>query len=41
MKEDGALVTGVEKKLKKEYCAEIQLQETALWIQPTIYAMSV
>lgn len=30
MKENGALVTGAEKKLKKEYCAEIQLQETAL-----------
>ena len=26
MKEDGALVTGAEKKLKKEYCAEIRLQ---------------
>lgn len=35
MKENGALVIGVVPKLKKEYCAEIRLQETAFLIPHT------
>lgn len=40
MKENGALAIGAVQKLKKEYCAEIRLQETAFLILHTTCAIN-